>query len=50
VSTTTLWSTSQLPGTSSCFSQPFVVPAGTFYFGDITYYNSLGMRGVLVGM
>ena len=50
VSTTSLWSTSQLPGTESCFSQAFVVPAGTFYFGDITYYNSLGMRGVLIGM
>jgi plastocyanin len=50
VSTTSLWSTSQLPGTESCFSQAFVVPAGTYYFGDITYYNSLGMRGVLIGM
>ena len=48
VSATAPWSTGRLTGTSSCFSQPLVVPAGTFYFGDLDDYNSVGMRGVIV--
>ncbi len=48
VSASAPWSTGRLTGTSSCFSQPLVVPAGTFYFGDLDYYDSVGMRGVIV--
>jgi hypothetical protein len=50
-STTTLWSTGDLPSTAAapCYSQVFTVPAsGVYYFGDIDYYNTLGMRDVLV--
>ena len=47
----TLWSTGELPSTAAapCYSQVFTVPAsGVYYFGDLGYYNSLGMRDVLV--
>jgi hypothetical protein len=47
----TLWSTGDLPSTAAapCYSQMFTVPAsGVYYFGDLGYYNSLGMRDVLV--
>lgn len=50
-SNTTLWSTGELPSTAAapCYSQAFTVPAsGVYYFGDMGYYNSLGMRDVLV--
>jgi hypothetical protein len=40
------WSTGRL--NSICFSQPFTVAAGTYYFGDLDYYNLTNMRDVIV--
>ena len=31
-----------------CFSPSFAVVAGTYYFGDATYYNLTNFRGVIV--
>jgi len=45
------WPTGRIPinGVGICFSQAFTVPAsGTFYFGDIDFYNLTNMRDVVV--
>ena len=50
-SDSTIWSTGEVPSESSslCYSQSFVVPAsGTYYFGDLDFYNSVNMRDVIV--
>jgi hypothetical protein len=45
------WSTGRIPdvGTGVCFSQAFTVPSsGTYYFGDIDFYNLTNFRDVIV--
>lgn len=41
------WSTGRL-SPLPCFSQPFVVSSGTYYYGDLDYYNLTNMRDVIV--
>jgi len=40
------WSTGRL--SPICFSQPLTAAAGTYYFGDLDYYNLVNMRDVIV--
>jgi len=40
------WSTGRLG--SLCFSQPLTAAPGTYYFGDLDYYNLENMRDVIV--
>lgn len=44
------WWTGLIPNTYSgtCYSQTFTLKAGTFYFGDYSYYNITTFRDVLV--
>jgi hypothetical protein len=47
ISASTVWSTGLLAG--QCYSQIFTVPsAGTYYFGDYTYYGLGNVRDVIV--
>jgi hypothetical protein len=41
------WSTGRLQPLP-CFSQTFTVSPGTYFFGDLDYYNLTNMRDVLV--
>jgi hypothetical protein len=47
-----LWSTGQIPPAQNgylCFSQSFTLEPGTYYFGDLDYYNTItSYRDVLV--
>ena len=44
--TTSTWSSGRVaPG---CYSQPFTLISGTFYFGDLDYYNLSNMRDVII--
>jgi hypothetical protein len=50
---TTFWSTGRIAPSSSgnpCYSQAFTLPsAGTYYFGDFDYYNTItSLRDVIV--
>jgi hypothetical protein len=49
---TAYWSTGRIAPSSGdpCYSQSFTVPAaGTYYFGDLDYYNTItSLRGVIV--
>jgi hypothetical protein len=47
------WSTGIVPPFAEtqqnpCFSQVFTLSAGTYYFGDIDYYESSNMRDILI--
>ncbi|HEY9084884.1 MAG TPA: hypothetical protein VIN40_02945 [Candidatus Tyrphobacter sp.] len=46
------WSTGRIPPAQNgalCFSQEFTLQAGTYYFGDLDYYNTVtSYRDVLV--
>jgi len=45
------WSTGRIPinGVGICFSQAFTLPfSGTYYFGDLDFYNLTNMRDVIV--
>ena len=47
ISKTAAWSTGLLGG--QCYSQPFTIAgAGTYYFGDYTYYGLANLRDVIV--
>jgi hypothetical protein len=46
ITNSSLWSTGRVQ--PICFSQPFTLTTGTYYFGDIDYYGSINMRDVLV--
>ncbi len=51
--TSALWSTGRVApspdgGVSFCFSQQFTLQNGTWYFGDLDYYNLANMRDVIV--
>jgi hypothetical protein len=50
VSTGSLWSTGRVnpPTYSQCYSQVFTLTAGTYYFGDLDYYNLSNFRDVLI--
>ena len=51
LSDTALWSTGEIPAIADvlCYSQPLSVPgSGTYYFGDLDFYNLNSMRGVIV--
>jgi hypothetical protein len=51
LSASTLWSTGEIASEAAalCYSQSFVLPAsGTYYFGDLDFYNSVNMRDVIV--
>jgi hypothetical protein len=51
LSDTADWSTGEIPAVATvlCYSQPITVPAsGTYYFGDLDFYNLNSMRGVIV--
>jgi plastocyanin len=51
LSTTALWSTGEIPAQADtlCYSQTLTVPAsGTYYFGDVDFYDSTSMRDVIV--
>ncbi len=50
VSTSSLWSTGRIeaPISAQCYSQTFTLKAGTYYFGDLDYYNLSNFRDVLV--
>ena len=50
VSTSAPWSTGLIaaPATMNCFSQEFTLKPGTYYFGDLTYYNITTFQDVLV--
>lgn len=50
VSTSSLWSTGRVAATVSqqCYSQTFSLTAGTYYFGDLDYYNLSNFRDVLI--
>jgi hypothetical protein len=50
VSTSTLWSTGRVnaPTYQQCYSQAFTLTAGTYYFGDLDYYNLSNFRDVLI--
>lgn len=50
VSTTTLWSTGRVDAgiSEQCYSQTFSLKVGTYYFGDLDYYNLSNFRDVLV--
>jgi hypothetical protein len=50
VSTNTLWSTGRIeaPVSAQCYSQTFTLTAGTYYFGDLDYYNLSNFRDVLI--
>jgi len=47
------WSTGQVPPfedtqQAPCFSQTFTLKVGTYYFGDLSYYNSANVQDVVV--
>lgn len=45
------WSTGRIPPIQPlgyCFSQQFTAQSGTYYFGDVDYYNTANMRDVIV--
>lgn len=46
VVSTAQWSTGRIG--PACYSQPFTLIPGTFYFGDFDYYNLTNMRDVIV--
>ena len=46
VISTAQWSTGRVAPT--CYSQPFTLVPGTFYFGDFDYYNLTTFRDVVV--
>jgi hypothetical protein len=47
INKTTSWSTGLLGG--QCYSQPFTISgAGTYFFGDYTYYGLANIRDVIV--
>jgi hypothetical protein len=50
VSTGSLWSTGRVdaPTYQQCYSQAFTLAAGTYYFGDLDYYNLSNFRDVLI--
>ncbi len=50
VSTNSLWSTGRVaaPVSAQCYSQTFTLKAGTYYFGDLDYYNLSNFRDVLI--
>lgn len=50
VSTGSLWSTGRIeaPIYQQCYSQTFTLKAGTYYFGDLDYYNQSNFRDALV--
>jgi hypothetical protein len=50
VSATTLWSTGRVDAgvSQQCYSQAFTLSAGTYYFGDLDYYNLSNFRDVLI--
>lgn len=50
VSSTSLWSTGRIaaPTSQQCYSQTFTLTAGTYYFGDLDYYNLSNFRDVLI--
>ena len=50
VSATNLWSTGRVktPASEQCYSQTFTLTPGTYYFGDLDYYNLTNFRDVLV--
>ena len=50
VSTSSLWSTGRVETAASqqCYSQTFTLSAGTYYFGDLDYYNLSNFRDVLI--
>jgi hypothetical protein len=50
VSTGSLWSTGRVdpPTYQQCYSQAFTLEAGTYYFGDLDYYNLSNFRDVLI--
>jgi hypothetical protein len=50
VSTGSLWSTGRVqpPSYQQCYSQAFTLKAGTYYFGDLDYYNLSNFRDVLI--
>lgn len=50
VSSGSLWSTGRVdpPTYQQCYSQAFTLAAGTYYFGDLDYYNLSNFRDVLI--
>jgi hypothetical protein len=50
VSNTKLWSTARIepPVSQQCYSQSFSLTPGSYYFGDLDYYNLSNFRDVLV--
>lgn len=50
VSNSSLWSTGRVdaPASQQCYSQTFTLTAGTYYFGDLDYYNLSNFRDVLI--
>ena len=51
LSNTALWSTGEIPAEANvlCYSQTFTIPAsGTYYFGDVDFYDSTSMRDVII--
>lgn len=50
VSNTSLWSTGRVETAASqqCYSQTFTLSAGSYYFGDLDYYNLSNFRDVLI--
>lgn len=50
ITSVTQWSTGLLnsPPTTNCFSQEFTLSPGTYYFGDLNYYNITTFQDVLI--
>lgn len=50
VSTGSLWSTGRVaaPVSQQCYSQAFSLTPGTYYFGDLDFYNLSNFRDVLI--
>ena len=50
VSSSSLWSTGRVsaPTYQQCYSQAFTLTAGTYYFGDLDYYNLSNFRDMLI--
>jgi hypothetical protein len=50
VNTGTLWSTGRVdaPIYQQCYSQTFTLKPGTYYFGDLDFYNLSDFRDVLI--
>jgi hypothetical protein len=51
ISSSSLWSTGRVPPNTTgsfCYSQVFTLKAGTYFFGDLDYYNITTFRDALI--